>query len=78
MQLILNPHPTVTHYLAENPDCAAVKTRKAAYDCVMTLDWLLEAVAAGNLEIQKRPKHYAHITADRKNTDPNTDRYGDP
>ena len=45
LQLILNPHPTVTHYLADNPDCAAVRTRKANYDCVMTLDWLLDVVA---------------------------------
>ena len=45
LQLVLNPHATVTHYLAENPACAAVRTRKANYDCVMTLDWLLEVVS---------------------------------
>jgi len=68
----------VTHYLADNPECQGVKLRMKVFDDVLTLDWLLEVVAKGDLQMQKRPKHYAHITADTKHTDPNTDRYGDP
>jgi len=78
LQIHSNPSPLVTHYLTENLSSSKVSQRKKEYDSVLTLDWLLEAVAAGNLDIQKRPKHWAHITADRKNQDPTTDRYGDP
>jgi hypothetical protein len=68
----------VTHYLTEDPNHFKVKQMKKTYDSVLTLDWLLEVLAAGDLDIQKRPKHWAYITPDRKNQVSTTDRYGDP